>query len=59
MTQGYWRTFTQNFPFAGLAAGRVGQDRIQVIEESLHFASSFPLSHLVRYPKLGRSAVVA
>lgn len=39
--------FTENFPFAGLAAWGIGQDGVERVEQVLHLASSLAFSQLV------------
>jgi hypothetical protein len=59
MSAGIQLTFGENFPLAGLAAGRIWENHVQLVKQTLHLASPLPLRHLVAYAKLWGSAVVA
>lgn len=51
-------TLSEDFPFTGLAAWRIWENLIELIEEILHLATTLSLSHLVADAKLWSPTVV-
>ena len=52
-------TLREDLPLARLAAGRVGEYLVELIEEILHLATTLPFGHLVADAELGSATVVS